>query len=987
MSSLTRDTPARAQALQAKLGNARGPRFWRALEELADSEAFRRDLRGAFPRLADAAAMDRRGFLKFLGVSLALAGLAGCSAPPQGEMVPWVRQPERMDGDLPQFYASALPTAGYAVGVLVESHMGRPTKIEGNPKHPASLGATDARLQAAVWQVWDPDRSQAPLRDGDVASWDDFAEHALALDKRHRRDGSGLRILSGRVLSPTLAAQREALLQRYPSARWIRYEPIGDANTLAGARLAFGRPLLPRHHFERAEVIVALDADFLASFPGHVRYARDFATARAPDNGRMGRLYALEPTPSLTGAMADHRWPADMRGVDRFARLLAAELGVAVARDVPADAALQVRVRAAAADLRAHRGKGLVVAGETQPPHVHALAHLLNRTLGNAGSCVEYIEPPAPLEPPAELAALVASMRAGRVQTLLVLGANPVYDAPSDLRFADALARVGDSIHHGLYRDETARACRWHLPQSHALEAWSDSLDSDGRASIVQPLLRPLYDSRSAHELLAMLTGGESDGRALVRATWQARMGDGFEARWRTSLQEGLLPAPPAAPVRVRAASAFVAELPPLPKPAGEAPLELLFRPDPSLWDGRDANNGWLQELPRPLTQLTWRNAALVAPALAERMQLANGDVVELRLHGQRVRAPIWIMPGQAPRSVTVHLGFGRRAAGRVGDGVGFDAYPLRQSRMFWAAHGLQLKATGEHVELAATQHHFTTEASDPIHVLTLEELVAKASAPAEPGAAQQSLYPPREPGDYSWGMAIDLNACIGCKACTIACQAENNIPVVGADEVRRGREMHWIRVDRYYEGDPAAPGTQHQPVPCMMCEDAPCEIVCPVGATLHDSEGLNLQVYNRCVGTRFCSNNCPYKVRRFNFLQYSDVLTETYKGQRNPDVSVRNRGVMEKCTYCIQRIERAHIDADKDSRRIADGEVVTACQAVCPTQAIVFGDMGDPDSAVSRAKSSPREYLMLEELNTRPHTSYAARVRNPNPALPGDAA
>jgi molybdopterin-containing oxidoreductase family iron-sulfur binding subunit len=954
--------------------DARGPRFWRALEELADDAHWRDTLHTALPQLAALAPMDRRRFIKLLGASLALAGLAACSSPPQEQLVPWLRQPEGMAADTARFYASALACAGDVCGVLVETHMGRPTKIEGNPAHPASLGGSAPALQAAVLELWDPDRSQTPLHRGVAATWDELFGELATLSTA---DGRGLRVLSGAIVSPTLAAQRDALLQKFPGARWHQHEAAGQGQTLAGTALAFGTPLQPIHHFDKARRIVALDADFLGSMPGRLAYARAFAQQRKPP--QMNRLYAVEPTPSLTGAMADHCWPLAYHEVGAFARQLAGLLGVGSAAGAGVDEKL---ARAVADDLLAHKGQSLVLAGETQPPPVHALAHLLNQALGNIGHTVDYIAPTETADPADSLASLCTAMNAGEVGTLLVLDANPAYDAPADLPFAQAMTKVPRRIHLGLYRDETAQLCDWHLPMAHALESWSDLRAWDGTVSIVQPLIEPLYAGRSMHQLLAAMLGQPMDIRALLQTRWHP---DDDES-WNRSLREGLIAESGTTLTKPPAIDAGFLAAPTLP-PASPAEFELLFRPDPTLWDGRYANNGWLQELPKPLSQLTWGNAALISPALAAERKLANGDVVALRVGDRQLRAPVWIMPGQAARSVTVHLGHGRRHAGHVGDGVGFDAYGLRSHAAPWREGGLQMHATGERIELAATQHHHAMEGRAPVRAGTLAEYLqnAKFLQPEEP-ATPPSLYPPKPPGEYAWGMAIDLNACIGCKGCTIACQAENNIPIVGADQVKRGREMHWIRVDRYYEGSAQAPHTHHQPVPCMHCEHAPCEVVCPVGATVHDAEGLNLQVYNRCVGTRFCSNNCPYKVRRFNFLQYADVKTESLKAQRNPDVSVRNRGVMEKCTYCIQRIQTAHIAADREGRAIPDGEIVTACQAACPTQAITFGNIADPNSAVSHAKASPLDYSLLAELNTRPRTSYGAHLRNPNPALEDDA-
>jgi molybdopterin-containing oxidoreductase family iron-sulfur binding subunit len=747
----------------------------------------------------------------------------------------------------------------------------------------------------------------------------------------------------------------------------------------------------------------------------------------------MSRLYVVEPTPSITGSMADHRLPLASRDIEAFATQLAARLGSGGVAD--ATVAHARWIGAVANDLAVHRGAALVVAGDTQPESVHALAHSMNAVLGNLGRTVDYA--PSLLAMPARgdasLAALADDMHAGKVDTLLMLGVNPAYDASADVAFIAAMRRVPHTLHLGLYRDETGTLAAWHVPQVHELESWGDALAFDGTASLAQPLIAPLYDGHSAIETMALLLGDPADGHALVRRQWQSQLAD--DKAWAAALQAGVVadtlssprrnPGPSDLPdakslgsgsplrgVRNDEQKNNNAIPPPLrdirnddrtkinatrPSPRGDRndgqsdgeTLELLFRPDPTIGYGEWSNNGWLQELPKPLTQLTWDNVVLVSPALAKQKALHNFDGVELRSGGRSVRGPVWIMPGQAERSVTIHFGYGRRNAGRVAEGQGFDAYALRSKDSPWLATDLELVATGERYEIAQTQHHFAMEGRDPLRVGTLDQFKADpafATAHDRYGPKPPSLYPDYPKADYAWGMSIDLNACIGCKACTIACQAENNIPIVGKDQVRRGREMHWIRVDRYYDGEAANPRSYSQPVPCMMCEHAPCEVVCPVDATVHDAEGLNVQVYNRCVGTRFCSNNCPYKVRRFNFMQYADKRTPQYMAMRNPEVTVRRRGVMEKCTYCIQRIETAHIEADKQNRRIRDGEIVTACQAACPTQAIRFGDVSDKDSGVSKAKASPRNYAMLNGLGTRPRTTYLARIRNPNPALDNES-
>jgi molybdopterin-containing oxidoreductase family iron-sulfur binding subunit len=962
-----------------------GRRLWRSLEEFAASDAFIAQLREQHPAWADAALLDRRGFLRLAAASMALAGFYGCSRPPERDIVPSLRGGAGEIASNTRFYATALPFDGYALGVHVETNDGRPTKIEGNPAHPATLGATGALAEAAVLDLWDPDRSQSAQCGGDLCNWDDvLGEFAQLRTDSVRDEGAGLRILTGATTSPTLIAQMQNLLRRYPRAQWICSSPLARDNGFAGARLAFGRPLQPVWHFDRADVVLSLDSDFLSEPPGHLRYARDFAERRRVERrpASMNRLYVVESTTSLAGSMADHRLPLASTDIERFARALARRLGIEVSGE---DAGLPPRwLGAVAGDLQAHRGRALIVAGDAQPPFVHALVHACNAAIGALGTTVDFVEP-IEAQPGAQFAALRAlsdDMRSGRVHSLLVLGANPVYDAPADCGFTKALKRVRRTMHAGLYFDETAAACRWHVPLAHPLEHWSDLRAYDGSIAFVQPTIAPLYGGRDAHEIVAAVLGDIAPSSyAIVRGYWQRQRPQDFEAFWTESLRTGVVAGSAAPSVTPALRQDFLRA----PVAAAASGVELLLRPDPMIRDGRHANNGWLQELPRPATQLTWDNALLVSPDWAARMHLRNGDEVRVRRGDAAFVAPVWILPGQATDSITASLGHGRRRAGRVGTGIGFDAYALRDSRTPWRVDSVNVEPTGRSRDLASTQVHFSMDDREPVRSATLAEFERNGDAirrgPLEDGPFP-TLYPRHPAGTYAWGMAIDLNVCIGCKACSIACQAENNIPVVGKEQVRKGREMHWIRVDRYYDGAPENPRSLHQPVPCMHCEDAPCELVCPVDATVHDSEGLNVQVYNRCVGTRFCSNNCPYKVRRFNFLQYSNLTTESLKGQRNPDVTVRNHGVMEKCTYCVQRIREAHIEADKRGRPIADGEVRTACQNACPTRAIHFGDLNDPRSRVNQAKASPLNYVLLADQNTRPRTTYLARLRNPNPQL-----
>ena len=980
--------PIDLTALRARLAGRGGRALWRSLDELAESPAFLELLHEELPQHAAALArsVDRRQFLKLMAASLGLAGLAACARPPEDKIVPYVKQPEELVLGEPLFYATAVPLGGFAVGVLAESHEGRPTKLEGNPTHPASLGAIDPPTQATLLGLYDPERSQTITSAGKIQTWSGFlAAVRAALDAQRPRGGAGLHVLTETVTSPTLHAQLRALLAEFPQATWHQWEPAGRDAARAGALRAFGAPVETRYDLARADVVLALDADLFATGPSRLRYAREIAGRRRPGPG-MSRLYAVESMPTTTGAVADHRLALAAADVEGFTRTVAAELGLAVAA-APAVAVAphHAWVRALVDDLRAHRGACAVVPGEHQPPAVHALAHAINDALGNGGRTVIHTDAveAAPTDQAASLRALVAAMRAGAVEVLLILGGNPVYAAPADLDFAGALGKVALRVHLSLHQDETSELCHWHLNAAHVLEAWSDARAHDGTVTILQPLIAPLYGGRSAHEVLAALTGPERPGHDVVREHWQGVHSGGgdFEAFWRRALNDGVVPDTALAPRTVALRPGWD-----VPTPAAPAAgLELVFRPDPYLIDGRFANNGWLQELPRPITKLTWDNAALLAPATAERLGVANGDVVEVAVGGRSAHAPVWVVPGHALDSVTVHLGYGRRRGGALATGVGFDAYALRTADAPSIARGAALRPTGRRHAFACTQDHQSMEGRALVRAATLAEWRAHpdfAHAFEETPPRDRTLYPPHAYEGYAWGMAIDLGACIGCNACALACQAENNVAVVGKEEVARGHEMHWLRVDRYFAGDLDAPAILHQPVPCMQCENAPCEVVCPVNATNHDGEGLNVMVYNRCVGTRYCSNNCPYKVRRFNFFLYSDWTTETLKMARNPDVTVRSRGVMEKCTYCVQRINRARIHAEEAGRRIADGELVTACQQACPTEAIVFGDVNDPTSRVARLKADPRNYALLGELNTRPRTTYLAAVRNPNPAL-----
>ncbi|MBI2963302.1 MAG: TAT-variant-translocated molybdopterin oxidoreductase [Deltaproteobacteria bacterium] len=981
--------------VRARLEQARGREYWRGLEELAESEEFRELLHREFPPGA-AEWLDpvsRRRFLQLMGASIALAGLSGCTRQPSEPIVPYVQQPEQIVPGKPLFFATAVTLRGYASGVLVESHEGRPTKIEGNPDHPASLGATDVYGQAWVLDLYDPDRAQALTRGGRIRPWASFRETVGAsIESQRSNRGARLRILTETVTSPTLARQLREILAQMPEAKWVQYEPAGRDGVREGARLAFGEAVETHYRFDQARVVLSIDADFVAGMPGNLRYIRDWVSARRVDaegKGEMNRLYAVESAPSPTGAVADHRIALKPSGVEAVARAVAAELGVGV-RAGAGVAQHGPWIAAAAADLKKHAGASLVIAGEEQPAAVHALAHAMNHALGNVGKTVVHTEP-VEAEPQNQLEGLkhlADEIDRGLVDVLLILGGNPVFTAPADLDLAKRLDKVALRTYWGAYQDETSALCHWHVPAAHPLETWSDARAHDGTVTILQPLIDPLYEGKSAHELLAALFGseGEKTSHDLVRETYaQGKDKAELDRFWRRALHDGLVAgtALPAKSVTLRT------DWTSLPAPSiadGGGGLEIAFRLDPTVFDGRWANNGWLQELPKPLTKLAWDNAAIVSPATAGRLGLESEMLVTLVLEGRSVEAPVWVQPGQAEDCVTVHLGYGRARAGRVGAGAGFDAYAIRSSTSPWAAAGLEVRKSRGRKPLVCTQLHHSMEGRHIVRAASLEEFRKEPEFARklgeDPGREDTMYEPPVVYDGYAWGMAIDLSACVGCNACVIACQAENNIPVVGKDQVARQRAMHWIRLDRYYKGSIDAPETALQPVPCMHCENAPCEVVCPVGATNHSAEGLNDMIYNRCVGTRYCANNCPYKVRRFNFYLDSDWATESLKGVRNPNVTVRSRGVMEKCTYCVQRINAAKIEAEKQDRRVRDGEIRTACQQVCPADAIVFGDVNDAQSRVAKLRADPRNYGLLAELNTRPRTTYLAQVRNPNPDI-----
>jgi MoCo/4Fe-4S cofactor protein with predicted Tat translocation signal len=1024
---------------------------WRSLDELEGLASSDKNAGDEFGGGADLLPdrPSRRHFMKLMAAGAGLAGLAGCRWPKE-DILPYARRPPEIIPGNPIYFATSMDVAGQAQGLVVTSYDGRPIKVDGNPLHPNNRGGSDARMQASILDLYDPDRSKTPVElqgrdslDQTWAEFDAFAREQVAAWRQTQ--GQGLCILAEACSSPSVRDMQARFGRMYPQARWYEYEPISRDNLRAGAAMAFGQSCRTHYRFHKAAVVVSLDSDFLATDACCLAYARDFIAAHSPGaEGTMSRLYVAESTYTGTGAMADNRLPAAHRDIAQVTCQLLIALaaeglsGPALPATLVEAAQAQVKdatapgwVQAAAKDLLAHRGRSVVLAGPRQPAEVHAVVHALNQALANVGTTVLYTADPDGDRPEhtKAIADLVARMSNKQVRTLLILGGNPVYNAPADLDFAVALQQVPMRMHLSLYWDETSQACTWHLPRSHCLEAWGDTQAYDGTYAPAQPLIRPLYDGRSVIELLSLLCetpalGGYEIVRRAVRAAHGPNLNDAqFEPFWRRMLNDGVLggmgasadgtsgsrPANSAgmAPgasnstgvmgeglasvqpaLRADAIAAAIGQTPAR-RPLVRGNLEIVFLQDRKVFDGRYANNGWLQELPDVFTKLTWDNAVLMAPETADELMLRHEQMVALSLDEQRrIVAPVYIMPGQAPFSLAVMLGYGRKAAGNVGNGVGVDAYPLRTTHAMHATDGVHVESTGKSFRFAMTQNQEKIDrvGRDGMKV-RLEELVpdvtlakylarSQATPAAEPASPQ--LWEPFEYKGYRWGMAIDMQKCIGCNACTLACQAENNSPVVGRDQVQRHRQMQWLRIDRYFRGGSANPQISFQPIFCMHCENAPCESVCPVAATLHDKDGLNLMVYNRCVGTRYCSNNCPYKVRRFNFYHYSLNPPLVRQMQYNPDVTVRSRGVMEKCTYCIQRIQRAKIQAKNERRAIRDGEFTTACAQACPTGAIVFGDLNDPESVVARMHRHPRSYALLAELNTRPRSLHMARVRNP---------
>jgi molybdopterin-containing oxidoreductase family iron-sulfur binding subunit len=1020
--------------VRAKLAHQKGKKFWRSVDELADTPEFAELVNQEFPSQASEwiDPVSRRSFLKVMGASMALAGLAGCTKQPDEPIMPYVTAPEDLILGKPVYFASAFPFVSGAVPVLVKSDSYRPIKVDGNPEHPYTRGGSDPITQATLLDLYDPDRSQHILYRGETRTWAAFlaAFRGMLADKK-ASGGQGLYFLSATVTSPTLAAQWQQGQKNYPQAKFVQYDPVNRDSHYKASQQAFGSYVDAQYRLDQADVIVSLDADFLggATFPGFHKLARDYAQKRKLDGTQqMNRLYVVESVTTTTGFKAEHRLavkPSEMAG---FAQSLASAVGAGGASGGNWSDHQTKYLQGVAADLKASSGKCVVIPGEFAPPEVHFAAFAINQALGNVGKTVVYTDPvnPMPSIQGDDLKSLVADMNAGKVDWLVILNANPIYATPADLDFESAFNKVGTVAHLGSHLDETGEIAHWHINNAHYLEMWSDARAYDGTVSIVQPMIDPLYGGHNAHEILqSLLDNPDVSAYDAVRGTWlgngaakgtapqtggnaqsaqaNAAPDQGAEFKWRKALHDGWIDGTAFTPKTVTAKGGAAAAA----NAAASSGVEVAFRPDANVYDGRYANVGWMQEIPRPVTNLSWDNAAQMSFATLEKNGLAEDDAVEISVGGKKIIAGALAVPGQADDVVVVTLGQGRRI-GRVAGGIGYNGYLIQQSGAPWMQAGASLRKTGDIYDLCITKSHHIDQRSVShggdgsgthsiegnesldrgiIRYATLTEYKANPEF-AHEGVARwtpepdESMFPAYRYDKNAWGMSIDLNSCVGCNACVTACYAENNIPVVGRLQTKIGRIMQWIRIDTYYEGDLAAPRAHFQPMTCHHCENAPCEQVCPVGATVHSPEGLNLMVYNRCVGTRYCSNNCPYKVRRFNFLLYSDYETESLKLMRNPDVSVRSRGVMEKCSYCNQRIQEAKIEADKQNRDLRDGEIRTACQQSCPTDAIIFGNINDKTSRVAKIKTDERTYGVLADINTRPRTTYVAGVININEEL-----
>jgi len=1017
------------------------PTYWRSLNELENTPEFNEYLKREFPGIKadELSENSRRRFLQLMGASIALATVTGCWK--EDKIIPAVKGDSAFVPGTSKHFATAMEIGGVAQSLLVTSYDGRPVKVEGNPAHPESLGACNLFAQASTLELYDPDRSTQIHKKGEKGLIPATLQEYTAFAKTHFADlkakgGAGLRVLSDATSSVTMAALKAKFATAFPQAKWFEYEPVSSDNEREGTKIAFGQALRPILSLKSAKVILALDSDFLNQHPSSLRLGREFAAGRKPGAG-MSRLYSVESVFSSTGASADHRLPMRATEIGSFLAAVAAELAkdakftsspaAKLAAGVKAEGEWSAEDKkvlgALVKDLSANAGASLIVVGPRQPAEVHALANALNVLLGNVGKTVSFVADPDAARPSyvESLKALVATPEA-EINTLVILGGNPSYDAPADLKFAEKLAKIPNVIQHSVYFNETSTSATWHLPRTHYMEAWGDARTWDGTHSIVQPLILPLYNAKSSLELVSEIIGEPRKGYDLVRNTLKETVKEGFEAAWRTAVHNGLVAgsAYPTVTPTLKAEALTIET-----KAPAKGEIELVFTTDTKIYDGRFANNGWLQETSDFLTKLTWDNALMMAPETAKRLNLSVklGAVVNLAVNGASLDVAVYTMPGHPKDSVSLALGYGRTVCGNVGGyyekriaAPGVNAYALRTSTAKdVVASGVKLTVTTKEYKLATTQDHWAIDTTGQKGIAErIGELVREAPLDAyekdknvtkgrvhlpehmfTDGNIQKGkqLFNEWKYEGNKWGLAIDLNACTGCMSCLVACQSENNIPIVGKDQVLRGREMHWLRLDRYFKGDVNNPEIAQQPVMCQQCENAPCEQVCPVAATVHSSEGLNEMVYNRCIGTRYCSNNCPYKVRRFNFFDWNKTVknskNDVQKMVFNPEVTVRMRGVMEKCTFCVQRIQVAKIkhknagERTKDDRTlIPDGTIKSACQQACPAEAIVFGDLNDKESRVSKQFEDSRSYFMLAELNVRPRVSYMAKIRNPHPDL-----
>ncbi len=979
-----------------------GKKYWRSLNELANTPEFRKRLENEFPDglfETDTGTLSRRDFIGLMSASLALAGLAGCRKPVE-KIIPYVNPPEVVIPGIANHYATSMPFKTSAYGLIVESHEGRPTKIEGNPAHPSSNGAASLYMQASILNLYDPERSRRVMNKGVEKNWDQFVTFWRGLSEKYEQNGGeGLAVLTESFSSPTQSRLMEQFRKTYPKAIIACWEPSELHNRLDYFKKD-GRQYSLNYKTDRAKVILALDADPLLTEDESLRNARGFAKGREirSTSDNMNRLYAVEGNYSLTGAMADHRLRLPVGMIPAFLAALAVELkNIGLDLNLTtgfSDALVGQKfdhkwLGALADDLMKNKGASIITAGRHLGSDAHLMVLAMNEALGNFGKTMEFRDSRDVLE--SDFASLKnLADRSGNIETLIIIGGNPAYDTPADLEFANKLKNIVNSVHFGEMFDETSDLCTWHINRAHYLESWGDVRSVEGLAGVIQPLIAPLYNGKSEIELWKLLaTGIDGRGYDIVRETWQDLIkGGDFDKKWDQLLHDGFLagtenktvtPKIDRRDISALKAASFKGSIP------TAAGLDMVLYLSPAVYDGRFANNGWVQEWPDPITKLTWDNAALISMNTARDLGLKNGDKVNLKHKNGELETAVWIQPGLADNTVCMPLGYGRTKAGKVGNGVGFNAYKLFRSDTGYTLSGVKLTPLGDIHKYSNTQDHNVMEGRAIVREADLDYYRANPEfAPRMvEGPPIRSIFTEHKyDKGYQWGMTIDLNACIGCGACTIACQAENNIPVVGKKQVGNGREMHWIRNDRYFVGDPDDPGIVIQPMPCQQCENAPCETVCPVAATVHDSEGLNAMTYNRCIGTRYCSNNCPYKVRRFNFFNYTKDLPTTIQMQQNPDVTVRSRGVMEKCTFCIQRINRYKRVAKKEGRKVRDGEIQTACQQTCPTDAITFGNILDPESNVSNMKKLDRNYALLAELNVQPRNTFLARIRNPHPDL-----